>query len=60
MVIGIAVVMMVVMMGGMLFMGHGKHKHSKNDEQETSQESVVKKSTEPVSGVNAPHTEHHP
>lgn len=60
MIAAIAVVMMVVMMGGMLFMGHGNRKHGKTDKQETSQETVIKQSTEPASGVNTPHTEHEP
>lgn len=58
MTIGIAVAMMVLMCGGMLFMKHGDHKHGKKDKQETVQESAVKKSTEPVPGANTPHADH--
>lgn len=59
MMIGVvAVAMMVVMCGGMIFLGHGIHKHGKKSEGKSTQEVSVKQSTGPVSGQDLPHTEH--
>ncbi|MBI5622731.1 MAG: hypothetical protein HY924_03025 [Elusimicrobia bacterium] len=56
-----AIVMMVVMMGGMLFFGHrGHHKEHKKDKP-VAEQAAVAKSTEPAPGAAqraAPHEEH--